>query len=99
MTEPKTRDENRRKWHVDKSINLSSLVSIVFLAVAIVTSVTKLDTRITILEAQAASSAATQRERDGKQDESIAAVREDLKEINRKLDRLIERAYTRKDKE
>ncbi len=91
------RDDNRRKWHVEKSINVGHVLTTLSLALAAVIYATTMDKRVTVLESQQSSQASTQRDTDTKQDQMIAAVREDLKEISRKLDRLIERTYSRKE--
>jgi len=92
-----SRDDKPMKWRVDRSINLTHLLSTLSLALAVVLYATNMDKRVSILEAHAATATGAQKETDRKQDDTVTGVRDDLKEIGRKLDRLLERSYNRKE--
>jgi hypothetical protein len=89
-----TNDEEKsesKRWRFDKNVPISLIIVMVVQFASLVWFVGKLDARIAALEAQNV----TQHERDERQDkassESDTLMRTDLKEINGKLDRLIER--------
>lgn len=87
MDEP----ENKDRWHLKREIQLGHLLTTLGLTITAMTYVTKMDSRILLLEQQVA----VQRERDERQDrkneEALATVNKTLERVNDKLDRLIER--------
>lgn len=74
----------RKQWHLDKTVSVTHLVSTFVGITTVAIFMSRQDTRITLLE----SVTATQ-QRDTS--DFKAQVREDLREISKKLDRLIER--------
>lgn len=85
MAEPDTR------WHLDKRVPIGLIGAVLVQTISFVWFISKIDSRVSSLE----SGVVMQRDRDDRQDrsasEAAANVRSDLKEIDRKLDRLIER--------
>ena len=85
MAEPDTR------WHLDKRVPIGLIGAILVQTISFVWFISKIDSRVSSLE----SWVVMQRDRDDRQDrasaDAAANVRTDLKEIDRKLDRLIER--------
>jgi Tfp pilus assembly protein PilO len=85
------KDEITGKWHLDKRVPITLLVAIVVQTLSFVWFFSKMDSRIASLEA----GAITQKERDDRQDSNVKdglhTLRADIKEIDRKIDRLIER--------
>ena len=85
MNEPDTR------WHLDKRVPIGLIGAVLVQTISFVWFISKIDSRVSSLE----SAVVMQRDRDDRQDrsasEAAANVRSDLKEIDRKLDRLIER--------
>lgn len=85
------KDEATGKWHLDKRVPITLIVTIIIQTVSFVWFFSKMDSRIGSLE----SGAIVQKERDAGQDnnakEALANLRGDIREIDRKLDRLIER--------
>jgi hypothetical protein len=83
--------DERRKWHIKKEVSLGDLIAFASAALAVVYAYTTLDKRITLLE----TAAVAQVTKDDRQDsESIRyqqRIDAGLIEMNRKLDRLIER--------
>ncbi len=79
-------------WHLSKSVPITLIVAIIAQTGALVWFISKIDSRITNLE----TAVVLQRERDNTQDaaarEALASLRSDIKEVDRKLDRLIERS-------
>lgn len=85
MAEPDTR------WHLDKRVPIGLIGAVLVQTISFVWFISKIDSRVSSLE----SGVVMQRDRDDRQDrasaDAAANVRTDLKEIDRKLDRLIER--------
>ena len=85
------KDETTGKWHLDKRVPISLIIAIIIQTMSFVWFFSKMDSRIASLE----SGAITQKERDDRQDNNVKdglnTLRADIKEIDRKIDRLIER--------
>ena len=83
--------DERRKWHIKKEVSLGDLIAFASAALAVVYAYTTLDKRIAILE----TASTVQRETDTRQDTESVRYQQridvTLQEMNRKLDRLIER--------
>ena len=83
--------QQETSWHLSKSVPITLIVAIVAQTVSLVWFISKIDSRIQTLE----NTVVLQRERDNTQDaaarEALASLRSDIKEVDRKLDRLIER--------
>lgn len=94
--------DDREPWHLDKRVNLGHLLTTLSLAVAIFVWASAMDRRVAVLEEKAA----VQRERDANQDSTASAavillrneltgLRDEIRETNRKLDRIFERGAAR----
>jgi len=85
------KDETTGKWHLDRRVPITLILTIVIQTVSFVWFFSKMDSRIEHLE----TGSIVQKERDIGQDntakEALANLRGDIREIDRKLDRLIER--------
>lgn len=83
-------DDSRERWHLDKRVQISHIVTTVVVAVGAVLYIGDIKRDVEVLKAQYQS----QRDRDSQQDrafaDSVQLLREDLKAVNAKLDRLIE---------
>ena len=79
------KDKDKQPWHLDRNISISHILTTVSAIGAALIFASKLDTRVSLLE-----QASMQQQRDSADFKSV--VREDLKNINGKLDRLIERS-------
>jgi hypothetical protein len=77
-------NKDKQPWHLDRTVSLSHIITTASAIGAALVFASKLDTRVSLLEQ---SSAQQQRETA----DFKTVVREDLKNINGKLDRLIER--------
>lgn len=80
LTEEERDEHDRRKWHLDKRLNVGHILTTVTLTLGIFIWASKMDSRITVLEVQQQNSAATGIE-----------IKNQLADLNRKLDRIIER--------
>lgn len=88
---PERRDGH---WHLDKRLNVSHLLTTVVLTVGIFSWAGTMDKRVALLEAQIR----TQTELDQRQDRDRLAlgneIKDQLRQLNNKLDRIIERELT-----
>jgi hypothetical protein len=84
-------EKDRRRWHVKKEISLGDAVAIVSAALAIVYSYSTLDKRVSLLEEFRLEQTKTDGRQDGDALRYQARIDATLAEINKKLDRLIER--------
>jgi hypothetical protein len=96
----------RRGWHFEKKLSLGDLYAVAGAAALVITSYHLLEKRATLTEkdvaamqAQVHQLAAAQKAVDARQDDEAlryqARFEEAMREINRKLDRLIERGAPR----
>lgn len=76
--------DDKRKWHIGKEVSVSDVVCLAGACVAVLIAYGKLDTRVSLVE-QSLSAQKIDAETTTKRIEASIA------EINRKLDRLIER--------
>jgi hypothetical protein len=83
--------EDRRGWHVKKEIGIGDLIAFASAALAVIYAYTTLDARIKLLEAAAVNQATTDSRQDSDSVRYQGRIDETLREMNRKLDRLIER--------
>lgn len=81
----------RRGWHVKKEISVGDLIAFASAACAVLYAYFTLDKRITLLEQAAVVQNATDVRQDSDFLRYQARIDESLREMNRKLDRLIER--------
>jgi hypothetical protein len=89
------KEQERRRWHFKKELSLGDLIAVAGAAASVLWAYTNLDKRMTLVEA----ALSVQRAVDTRQDDEAmryqARIDEALREINRKLDRLIERGAPR----
>lgn len=82
-------------WHLDKKVPVGIIFAIILQCVSFTWYVGKLDSRMTLIETTQGDHLGAQRDRDDRQDaqnvEAIRLLREQLTQMNGKLDRLIER--------
>ena len=83
--------EERRRWHIKKEISLGDLIAFASAALAVVYAYTTLDKRVAILESTTIVQKATDTRQDEDSNRYQQRIDDSLREINRKLDRLVER--------
>lgn len=94
--------DDRRQWHMEKSVSLGHIITTLALLMTLIGGYTSFSERIAVIENQQASFNArivsmleSQRTIDSKQDGELLEIkrqtREDLRDISRKLDNLIQR--------
>ena len=76
--------KEKQPWHLDRTVSLSHIITTASAIGAALMFASKLDTRVSLLE-----QASTQQQKEVS--DLKVVMREDLKNINGKLDRLIER--------
>lgn len=95
MYETSEEMSDRRGWHIDKGIPIAVIVSVVILVVSITRDQSRQDERISLVEGSVHAlkkSRLSDRERTAK---NFDELKVDLRSMNHKLDRLIEREYGR----
>lgn len=84
-------EEHRRQWHLEKSVSISHIISTLMIAGTVFVYIGRMDTRIALLEQSNNQQASVDQRQDMERNESFREFRENMKLINDKLDRLIER--------
>lgn len=84
-------DANRRRWHLDRSVSIGHLITTLTIAASIFIWAMKMETRISLLEQSAVRQVEIDRRQDDTQKESVTVMRDQLRDINSKLDRIIEK--------
>ena len=77
-------------WHLDKKVNLSHIVATLMLAAAIFTWGSKIEQRIALVESAAVRQAQVDQAQDQEFRRSVVEMRDDIRELSRKIDKLIE---------
>lgn len=84
-------EEHRRQWHLEKSVSISHIISTIAIAGSLAVYIGKMDTRIALLEQASQQQANIDRRQDSERSDALREVKDAVKGINDKLDRLIER--------
>lgn len=79
-----------RAWHLDKKVNLSHIVATLMLAAAIFTWGSKIEQRIALVESSAQRQATVDQAQDQEFRRYVVEMREDIRELSRKIDKLID---------
>ena len=77
-------------WHLDKKVNLSHIVATLMLAAAIFTWGSKIEQRIALVEDKTVRQAQIDQAQDQEFRRYVVEMREDIHELSRKMDKLIE---------
>lgn len=83
--------QERRQWHLDKTFSVSHLISTIAAIATLIVMGSKFDTRVTLLEQQMTQQNIDQRRQDSEATELRKGIKEDLRDLSSKVDRLIER--------
>lgn len=83
-------DLSKEHWHLSKSINVGHLITTALVVVSIFTYINQFDTRLTGTELEVRHIKEVRQTDIKRSDERYNDLKTDLKEINRKLDRIIE---------
>lgn len=81
--------EDRRKWHIEKTINLSHLITTIGLAASVMIWASKMDTRVTVLEAAAAVQTRQNERAEQEAKDMKTTIAVQYVQLNDKLDKLI----------
>ena len=87
MPTPKPEDSS---WHLDKKVNVSHIIATLMLAGAIFAWGSKIEQRIALVEASATRQAQVDQAQDQDFRRSVVEMREDIHDLSRKIDKLIE---------
>ncbi len=77
-------------WHLDKKVNISHIIATLMLAAAMFTWGGKIEQRIALVEASATRQAQVDQAQDQEFRRYVVEMREDIHELSRKMDKLIE---------
>lgn len=77
-------------WHLDKKVNVSHILATLTLAGAIFTWGSKIEQRIALVEASAVRQQAVDAAQDQEFRRYVVEMREEVREMSRKIDKLIE---------
>jgi len=86
---------DRRGWHVDKGIPIAVIVSVIILAVSISRDQSKQDERISLVEGSVQVLQQARLNDQARTEKNFDELKVDIRSMNSKLDRLIEREYGR----
>ncbi|HET8799639.1 MAG TPA: hypothetical protein VFN01_00510 [Marinobacter sp.] len=86
---------DRRGWHLDKGIPIAVIISVVILAVSISRDQSKQDERIALVETSVQMLQRARLSDQARAEKNFDELKVDIRAINAKLDRLIEREYGR----
>ncbi len=87
MPTPKPEDSS---WHLDKKVNISHIIATLMLAGAIFAWGSKIEQRIALVEATAQRQAQVDQAQDQEFRRYVVEMREDIRDLSRKMDKLIE---------
>ena len=88
--QPPQDTSNDSAWHLDKKVNISHIIATLMLAAAIFTWGSKIEQRIALVEASATRQAQVDQAQDQEFRRSVVEMREDIRELSRKIDKLID---------
>jgi hypothetical protein len=91
MPTPKQSDSpSDGAWHLDKKVNLSHIVATLMLAAAIFTWGSKIEQRIALVESASQRQASIDQAQDQEFRRYVVEMRDDIRELSRKIEKLIE---------
>jgi hypothetical protein len=76
--------ENKRKWHFGKEVSIGDAIGLASAIAAVLIAYAQLDTRVALIEQSNLAQS-------GYMGDAVSRLEESIREINQKLDRLIER--------
>ena len=77
-------------WHLDKKVNVSHIIATLMLAAAIFTWGSKIEQRVALVEASAQRQEQVDVAQNAESRRYAAEMRDDIRELSRKMDKLIE---------
>ncbi len=86
---------DRRGWHIDKGIPIAVLVTVVLLAVSIARDQSKQDERLSLVESSVQTLQQARINDQERTEKTYNELRADIRRMNEKLDRLLEKEYGR----
>ena len=82
--------EPAASWHLDKKVNISHILATLTLAAAIFTWGSKIEQRVALVESSTARQAQVDQAQDQEFRRHVVEMREDVREMSRKIEKLIE---------
>jgi hypothetical protein len=87
MPAPRTEDS---AWHLDKKVNISHIIATLTLAGAIFAWGSKIEQRVALMEAASHRQSQVDQAQDQEFRRYVVEMREDIRDLSRKIDKLIE---------
>ena len=82
--------EDRRKWHIDRTVNIGHLLTTVAMLASLLVVLSKFDTRLTLVELHIANQSETNRRHEATDHELKQAIKESFDRLELKLDKVLE---------
>ena len=83
--------EDRRKWHVDRTVNIGHLLTTVAMLASLLVVLSRFDTRLTLVETNIETQRETNKRHEKSDDDIKASLRESFDRLEGKLDKVLER--------
>lgn len=83
------------RWHIDRTVNISHIIATLLLAAAVFSWGSRIEQRIALVEAQAARQNVIDQTQDQEFRRYVVEMREDIRSLAGKIDRLIEKGTAR----
>lgn len=93
---PKKWGDEKRKWHIEKTISYSDIISTILMISAVLTMFVSADRRIEANKATIATLARVQVENDRRQDDLRNRIEASLGDINKKTDWIVDQMVEKK---
>lgn len=86
---------DRRGWHLDKTIGVTHLITTLTIATGVLAWANTIDKRVSLIEAELQHQRQTDERQDSVLKESLAAIRDTLREMKETMTRIDERSRGR----
>ena len=87
---PPAQKDPATSWHLEKKVNISVIVALLLLAISIFTWGSKIEQRVALVEASTTRQAQVDTAQDQEFRRYVVEMREDIRDLSRKIDKLIE---------
>ena len=88
-------DDEDSKWHLDKKVPISIIVAMFMQFGGGIWFLSRLEGRVVALEADKAAQHILDERQDQSRSEALSLIRSDVRDVGAKVDRLIEKAYSK----
>ena len=82
--------EDRRKWHVDRTVNIGHLLTTIAMLASLLVVFSKFDTRLSLVESHIQTQGETNKRHEAADSEIKQSLKESFDRLERKLDKVLE---------